>query len=50
MVMKGTNEKFRKIIKKFGIAGLVFFFLKGMAWLLFGGALTRFIMELVDKA
>ncbi|MFB6343080.1 hypothetical protein ACE1ET_15235 [Saccharicrinis sp. FJH62] len=47
--MKGMGEKAKRIIKRFGTAGLLFLFLKGMVLIFFGGTITRFIIELIHK-
>lgn len=48
--MSKWKEKYIAIFKKFGFLGVMFFLIKGLVWLFFGGAIARFVMDLVDKA
>ncbi|MFB6317332.1 hypothetical protein [Saccharicrinis sp. FJH54] len=47
--MNDRREKLKKIIKRFGVAGLVFLVIKGVVLIVFGGTITRFIIELVHR-
>jgi hypothetical protein len=42
------SPRFEKLIRRFGVLGFVFFFLKGIAWLVFGGAIFEFLKTLID--
>ena len=37
-----------KFLRRFGVTGFLFFFLKGLAWLVFGGAIFEFFKTLID--
>jgi hypothetical protein len=40
------NEKYKLWIKKFGIAGFLFFLIKGILWLIFGTALYKWFKSI----
>ncbi|HEX5624631.1 MAG TPA: hypothetical protein VFX48_01335 [Saprospiraceae bacterium] len=40
------NEKYKIWIKKFGIAGFLFFLIKGILWLIFGTALYKWFKSI----
>lgn len=40
------NEKYKNYFKKFGIAGFLFFLIKGILWLIFGSALYKWFKSL----
>ncbi len=40
------NEKYKNWLKKFGIAGFLFFLIKGILWLIFGTAIYNWLKTL----
>jgi hypothetical protein len=41
------NEKYKNLLKKFGIAGFLFFLIKGILWLIFGTAIYKWLKSLI---
>lgn len=41
------NEKYKNWLKKFGIAGFLFFLIKGILWLIFGTAIYKWIKDML---
>ncbi len=41
------NERYKNYLRKIGIAGFLFFLIKGLLWLIFGTALIKWIKGLV---
>jgi len=41
------EEKYKSIFKKLGIAGFMFFLIKGIMWLIFGTALIKWLKGLM---
>jgi len=37
------NDKYKSMLKRFGLVGFLFFLLKGLAWLFLGGSLVNWM-------
>lgn len=41
------NEKYKNWLKKIGVAGFLFFLIKGILWLIFGAAIYKWLKSLI---
>jgi hypothetical protein len=41
------NEKYKNWLKKLGVAGFLFFLIKGILWLIFGAAIYKWLKSLI---